>query len=389
VKTPSVFVSYCREDRQWKDRVVNQLGVLEAQGLLDVWEDGKIGAGQDWMENIEQALDRASVGVLLISASYLVSDFINRVEVNRLLARRNGDGLMLVPILVKPCRWESVDWLHGLQVRPPGARPLSTMRKAHADAALKQVATEVQERLRRLSPASEDAPHQVSGPLGGSAPMTTVNSGTTFVELIINEDFRNFGLDEQQNFVAALTKLLHFADVRVVQKRRGSVKLKLQLTHDEAERLFVATLNGELDKLGVAYATIFDSNTDSASQNAGRIQADHSLRWLENPRLRKWRYLRIRTVLDRILALNLLVLTAPVTLIAILLIRLTSRGNPIYTQVRMGRNGRTFTIYKLRTMYNDGRRPAIGGLHLSANSSGPQKLTSCPNSGTSCEATCA
>jgi lipopolysaccharide/colanic/teichoic acid biosynthesis glycosyltransferase len=44
------------------------------------------------------------------------------------------------------------------------------------------------------------------------------------------------------------------------------------------------------------------------------------------------------------------VLTAPLVALAVLAIRLESAGDPIYTQVRVGRDGRPFRIFKLRTM---------------------------------------
>src|SRR5262249_35721887 len=42
---------------------------------------------------------------------------------------------------------------------------------------------------------------------------------------------------------------------------------------------------------------------------------------------------------------------SPVVLLAALLVKLTSRGPVVYSQTRVGLNGRPFTIYKLRSMY--------------------------------------
>ena len=44
---PTVFVSYSHKDEEWKDRLVTHLGVLHHQGLLDLWDDRHIGAGED------------------------------------------------------------------------------------------------------------------------------------------------------------------------------------------------------------------------------------------------------------------------------------------------------------------------------------------------------
>jgi hypothetical protein len=62
------------------------------------------------------------------------------------------------------------------------------------------------------------------------------------------------------------------------------------------------------------------------------------------------RYAACKWALDFSLGLALLVLSAPVVALAMLLIKLTSRGPALYTQARLGRDGKPFIIYKLRTM---------------------------------------
>jgi lipopolysaccharide/colanic/teichoic acid biosynthesis glycosyltransferase len=67
-------------------------------------------------------------------------------------------------------------------------------------------------------------------------------------------------------------------------------------------------------------------------------------------------YATCKGAVDFVLAILLLVVTAPLVLTALILVRLTSRGPAIYAQTRLGRDGRPFTLYKLRTMAHDCER---------------------------------
>lgn len=58
----------------------------------------------------------------------------------------------------------------------------------------------------------------------------------------------------------------------------------------------------------------------------------------------------VKRAIDVLLAAILLLLVAPVLLLAIALIRLTSRGSAIFVQKRIGHQCRPFDMYKLRTM---------------------------------------
>lgn len=65
------------------------------------------------------------------------------------------------------------------------------------------------------------------------------------------------------------------------------------------------------------------------------------------------RRLLAKSVLDRMLGLALLAAVAPVIAAAAVAVRLTSRGPAFFKQCRVGIDGRTFTMYKLRSMYRD------------------------------------
>ena len=58
----------------------------------------------------------------------------------------------------------------------------------------------------------------------------------------------------------------------------------------------------------------------------------------------------VKNAIDRVAALLLLVLLAPVILALALLVRLESRGPGFFRQTRVGQHGKPFTMLKLRTM---------------------------------------
>jgi lipopolysaccharide/colanic/teichoic acid biosynthesis glycosyltransferase len=57
-----------------------------------------------------------------------------------------------------------------------------------------------------------------------------------------------------------------------------------------------------------------------------------------------------KRLIDLIISLVTSLLTAPAVAVLALAIRIESPGHPIYRQVRVGKNGRVFSIFKLRTM---------------------------------------
>jgi lipopolysaccharide/colanic/teichoic acid biosynthesis glycosyltransferase len=68
----------------------------------------------------------------------------------------------------------------------------------------------------------------------------------------------------------------------------------------------------------------------------------------------------IKRALDLLIAVPAALLSAPLVAVLAAAIRLESPGHPIYTQTRVGQDGRPFTIYKLRTMVAGAERQGAG-----------------------------
>jgi lipopolysaccharide/colanic/teichoic acid biosynthesis glycosyltransferase len=81
---------------------------------------------------------------------------------------------------------------------------------------------------------------------------------------------------------------------------------------------------------------------------------------LADPALRPRRVDSLLRALDIVLAAALLVPAAPVLALAALAIRLTSGAPVLYRGARVGRAGRTFEMYKLRTLHPDAEQRLRG-----------------------------
>ncbi|MGH2896322.1 MAG: sugar transferase [Solirubrobacteraceae bacterium] len=76
----------------------------------------------------------------------------------------------------------------------------------------------------------------------------------------------------------------------------------------------------------------------------------------------------LKRAVDIAIALPLVIVTAPLVAFLALAVRLESPGDPIYRQTRVGKDGRLFEIYKLRTMV-DGAEFTGAGLAIAAGDS--------------------
>lgn len=154
MRPPTVFVSYSHRDESARSALASHLGVLMREGLLESWDDQRIAGGDDWKIEIEGPLSTARVAVLLVSADFLNSDFVRSVEVPRLLARRQKEGLRVIPIIIRPCVWKALPWLASIQVRPKKGTPILGLSPIEQEAAWADIAEEIYRLMRDESDSS-------------------------------------------------------------------------------------------------------------------------------------------------------------------------------------------------------------------------------------------
>jgi len=123
----SVFISYSHKDGEFLRRLMVHLRPLEQEGLIDLWVDLRLEAGDRWKIEIEEALSRARVAIMLITADFLASDFIVNNELPPLLKKARSQDTHIIPVILKPCRFTRDKNLSGFHAINDPAAPLVTL----------------------------------------------------------------------------------------------------------------------------------------------------------------------------------------------------------------------------------------------------------------------
>ena len=146
-----VFISYSRANGDRKKRLVTHLSTLKAEGLVSVWHDGMIEAGERWREELDRAMREAEVALFLVSAEFIESPFCQDVEVQEMLRRHREEGVLIVPVIVDYCNWEHVERISQFQALPEGGKPVPSLRPQSK--AWTQVVAGLRQRLTDKPPA--------------------------------------------------------------------------------------------------------------------------------------------------------------------------------------------------------------------------------------------
>jgi hypothetical protein len=81
IMTKKVFISYAHKDESFREELEDHLSMLKRDGLISIWHDRKISAGDRWKNKIDDNLEAAEIILFLISSSFLGSDYCMDIEV--------------------------------------------------------------------------------------------------------------------------------------------------------------------------------------------------------------------------------------------------------------------------------------------------------------------
>lgn len=204
----NAFICYSHEDRSTVESLLKHLRQLEKKALLNIWDDGKILAGQDWDKSIKIHLEKADLILLFVSADFLASEYIEKTEMQAAL-QRHRDGLsILVPVIVRACDWMDYFEIGKFQALPQHGNP---MRSAHF-------------------PFEDDAHYQVYQ--GVKAVVVDLHKRLMAVEEAESIKVQTEQIVAQQKAEAKrVEKIRHRRDEIAWQKVQDEVKYTIDLSH--------------------------------------------------------------------------------------------------------------------------------------------------------------
>ncbi|MBI3799981.1 MAG: toll/interleukin-1 receptor domain-containing protein, partial [Deltaproteobacteria bacterium] len=108
-----------------RDKMAAHLKILERNGVITSWHDRKIPAGEEWKSAIDANFQCAEVILLLVSADFIASDYCYEIEMKGALERHEKGEARVVPIIVRPCRWQTAPFGR-LQALPKDGKPMTS-----------------------------------------------------------------------------------------------------------------------------------------------------------------------------------------------------------------------------------------------------------------------
>jgi hypothetical protein len=141
-----VFFSYSHEDTRWLDEIKTTLSPAFRGQKIALWDDSKIKSGERWKEKIEEALSRARAAVLIVSRSFLASEFIANDELPYILENAETNGVIPLWVCIEDCLYEGTG-LENYQCLNDPKMPLTSLSPEEQNRQIVAVCRDIRSRM--------------------------------------------------------------------------------------------------------------------------------------------------------------------------------------------------------------------------------------------------
>ncbi len=119
-----LFLSYSHKDEDLRKELEKHLAALRRDGVIDIWQDRRIGPGDEFGREISNQLESADIVLLLVSSDFLHSDYCYDIEMKRAMERQIDGSARVIPVILRPCDWQKTP-LGKLNATPTDGKPVT------------------------------------------------------------------------------------------------------------------------------------------------------------------------------------------------------------------------------------------------------------------------
>jgi hypothetical protein len=297
-----IFYSYAHKDETLRRELGNHLANCRRQRICEDWHDGLIVAGQSWDEIIREKLRTSDFILLLVSADFLASNYIDSVELQEAMRQHQERKVRVIPIMLRPCDVSGAVFskLQGLPSKLKPVTSWSDQDEAWTDVVkgLKLAFAEFQKSSNgaKDSPTSgvEEPPEIQKAAPASTQPLNLAQEENRILaatstraiqglgELMANPRIRAFVAEEQDEFIAAESALQVLVDYKNVHDRLHDLQFKCyNYIFQEGRKLEDEIDWPLLDQPQKDLASITDALEEAAKQG---VLAEEDFDWLTNLR---------------------------------------------------------------------------------------------------------
>lgn len=124
-----IFISYSHKDEELLNELLEHLRPLVRHGVIsEPWSDKKIKTGEEWKKAIDNALSCAKLVILLVSPSFLASEFIAEEELKPIYEATRYEGLTIFVVHIRRSSYKVDKYLSSLQSANKPEEPIARLK---------------------------------------------------------------------------------------------------------------------------------------------------------------------------------------------------------------------------------------------------------------------
>lgn len=120
---------------------------LQHEGLIRLWANVDIGAGEEWQKEIDRHLNSAPIILLLVSPDFMASEYAYSKEMKQALKRHEDNDALVIPVILRPTDWHNAPF-GKLQSLPKNGMPVTGSAWHTRDEAFLNVAAGVRKAVK-------------------------------------------------------------------------------------------------------------------------------------------------------------------------------------------------------------------------------------------------